>query len=134
MLRISKTTPTGLIVIKTANLIAHGDEPPDRWREAASQLLRPQWRGPMPNEHGLAILEINDPEHPTARVPAGFVNLKHGYYWSDHQKSDHYQATLNLRIHEYQYRYRLLANAIINVEEWFIKKTSLSTKGKNISR
>ena len=91
MLRISRTTETGLIVIKTAALIAHGDETSDRWREAAFTLLRPQWRHPMPHERGLAILEINDSVHPTTRVTAGFIDLKHDYYWSDHRKSDHYQ-------------------------------------------
>ena len=134
MLRISRTTETGLVVIKTAASIAHGDETSDRWREAAFTMLQPQWRHPMPHQRGLSILEINDPEHPATLVAAGFVNLKHDYYWSDHQKSDHYQATLNFRIHEYQHRYRLLANATINVEEWFIKKTSSSDKGINISR
>ena len=125
MIRISSTTSAGIITKNVAAQIAQGKETDGNWRAVVNQLMKPQWRAAEPNEDGIAILEINEPEHPSIRVAAAIVKQKTGYYLADTHKSHYYQATLIIGLYRYD---GPLTKLTINIREWLIQHGMLPNR------
>ena len=133
MIRINSTTPTGRIVKTVAAQIAQESGPDDDWRTVVAQLLKPQWRQTAPDEDGIAVLEINQPGHPSTRVKAAVVKQESRYYLSDTYKSPCYEAKLKMWTYTFADQYKLLVNTVVDLKEWIVTHSMLPERRVKMS-
>ena len=133
MIRINSTTPTGRIIKTVAAQIAQEAGPDDNWRTVVAQLLKPQWRQTAPEEDGIAVLEINQPGHPSIRVKAAVVKQESWYYLSDTYKSPCYEAKLNMWTYTFQDQYKLLINTVVDLKEWIVTHSMIPERRVKMS-
>ena len=128
MLIISDATRTGAIINTLALQIANNEGPNDSWRSSVTQSLQPRWRATTDHQNDLAVLEINDPMHPSTRITAAIIRRKDGYYHTDTCKTSFYQATVLFQTYTCPDPYRLIVTTFIKIKQWLTERRILRQK------